>query len=101
MYHIYSKEYCTYCEKVVNLLEDLGLPYKEYKLGEDFSKEVIENLTYVLSGFKYTEDSITFPQVLQDHDEDYAILIGGYNDLDTYLQVKDMLNEELEEVENF
>tara|TARA_Y100001937_G_scaffold127564_1_gene200192 strand:- start:1467 stop:1709 length:243 start_codon:yes stop_codon:yes gene_type:complete len=38
-YVIYSKDGCTYCEKVKKVLQLTGSTFVVYNLGEDFTKE--------------------------------------------------------------
>ena len=38
---VYSKENCIYCMKAKMLLTNKGVPFKEQKLGQDFTRETI------------------------------------------------------------
>lgn len=72
MYTIYSKEGCPHCEKVVKMLDLVGLEYRVYKLGEDFTPDQF------LSEFG---EGSTFPRVLKGEH-----LIGGASDTLVNLQ---------------
>ena len=75
MIEVYSKPNCIFCDKTKNLLRDHQIPFVEYKLNEDFTREILTE--------KYSE-ARSFPVVVID-----GFFIGGY----TELQIR--LNEEL------
>jgi glutaredoxin len=62
-FEIYSKENCSYCYKVKQVLELTGKNFIAYELNRDFSKE-----EFILK----FGDNATFPQVFYD-----SKLIGG------------------------
>lgn len=82
---IYSKNDCSFCDKAKQLLRMHGKDYLEYKLDEDFTREVL--LT------KFPEAK-TFPVIVVD-----GFNIGGYDQLSKYiteerLDNRKLLNEE-------
>lgn len=68
---IYSKPSCSFCEQAKNLLRSKGHIYIEYKLDEDFTKEIL------LSKFP---EAKTFPVIVVD-----GYNIGGYHQLIEHL----------------
>ena len=64
---LYTKESCSYCMSAKILLTNKGIPFKEQKLGEDFTRETL------LEMFPYAK---SFPVVVVD-----GFNIGGYQDL--------------------
>lgn len=71
---IYSKNNCSFCDKAKQLLRMHGKDYVEYKLDEDFTRDVL--LT------KFPEAK-TFPVIVVD-----GFNIGGYH------QLEQQINEE-------
>ena len=71
---IYSKNNCSYCEQAKSLLRSKGKDFIEYKLDEDFTREIL------LSKFP---EAKTFPIIVID-----GFNIGGYN------QLQQQINEE-------
>lgn len=71
---LYSKTNCSHCDQAKQLLRTHGKDYIEYKLDEDFTREIL------LSKFP---EAKTFPVVVVD-----GFHIGGYN------QLLQQLNEE-------
>lgn len=67
---VYSKENCSWCEKVKNLLTLYNLPFKVFMLDVDYTKELIMGM-----GVK------TVPQIFYDGER-----IGGYTDLLEYFE---------------
>jgi len=67
MIEIYTKRYCDYCSKAKELLNSFYIPYKEYVIGEDISRD------WVLENFPHVK---TVPIILKD-----KVIIGGYTDL--------------------
>ena len=74
MIEIYTKDDCVFCDMAKNLLNTAGKPYTEYKLNEDFTREVL--LT------KFPEAK-TYPVIVMD-----GFHIGGFD------QLKNQINEE-------
>ena len=74
MYKIYTKENCDWCVKAKSLMNSLGIPYKELKLGEDYTKEELANL--LPSTLR-----LTVPQVFVHNSR-----VGGYEDLVEYFE---------------
>jgi glutaredoxin len=68
---IYSKKDCAYCDKAKQLLRVHGKDYLEYKLDEDFSREIL------LSKFP---EAKTFPVIVID-----GMNVGGYDQLFRYI----------------
>ena len=75
MYKVYSKESCAYCDAAKQLLELKGLPYVEYRLGRDVSREVLMEML---------PDARTVPQIF--YNEQY---IGDYTKLLERLNTND------------
>lgn len=71
---LYSKTNCSFCDQAKQLLRTHGKDYIEYKLDEDFTREIL------LSKFP---EAKTFPVVVVD-----GFHIGGYQ------QLLHQLNEE-------
>lgn len=71
---IYSKQNCSFCDQAKQLLRIHGKDYIEYKLDEDFTKEIL------LSKFP---EARTFPIIVID-----GFNIGGFE------QLKQQINEE-------
>lgn len=72
---VYSKEDCPWCDKVKNLLEQRNISFSEKVLGQDFSKEDLQEIL--------ERERVTLPQVFID-----GLLIGGYEDLSDELFYK-------------
>jgi glutaredoxin 3 len=74
---VYSKDGCTYCEKIQEVLKLAGLNFVTYKLGKNFDKE----------GF-YSEfgEGATFPQVVLNGQK-----LGGCSNTVKYLQEKQLV----------
>lgn len=68
---IYSKNNCSFCEQAKQILRMHGKNYIEYKLDEDFTREVL------LSKFP---EAKTFPVVVVD-----GFNIGGFEQLKQHL----------------
>ena len=71
---IYTKESCDYCTNAKNLLRIHKKDYVEYKLGEDFTREIL------LSKFP---EAKTYPVIVVD-----GFHIGGFD------QLQQQINEE-------
>lgn len=71
---IYSKNNCSFCDQAKQLLRMHGKDYVEYKLDEDFTREIL------LSKFP---EAKTFPVIVID-----GFNIGGYH------QLEQQINEE-------
>lgn len=71
---VYSKTNCTFCDQAKQLLRMHGKDFIEYKLDEDFTREIL------LSKFP---EAKTFPVVVVD-----GFHIGGYQ------QLQQQINEE-------
>lgn len=71
---VYSKTNCTFCDQAKQLLRMHGKDFIEYKLDEDFTREIL------LSKFP---EAKTFPVVVVD-----GFHIGGYQ------QLHQQINEE-------
>lgn len=68
---IYSKHNCSYCEQAKQILRTHGKNYVEYKLDEDFTREIL------LSKFP---EAKTFPVIVLD-----GFNIGGFEQLKKHL----------------
>ena len=74
MYKIYTKDNCPWCVKAKQLMNTVGVKYKELKLGVDYVREDLEKLLP-------ESLPLTVPQVFI-----YNKRIGGYEDLADYLE---------------
>lgn len=74
---IYSKNNCSFCDQAKQLLRMHGKDYVEYKLDEDFTREIL------LSKFP---EAKTFPVIVVD-----GFNIGGYH------QLEQQINEEIKD----
>ena len=74
---VYSREGCTYCTKVVQVLELAGLNHVVYKLGEDFERDAFYG--------QFGEGS-TFPQVVLDQTN-----LGGCTETVQFLKEKQLV----------
>jgi glutaredoxin len=68
---IYSKDYCSFCDQAKQMLRIHGKDFVEYKLDEDFTREVL------LSKFP---EAKTFPIIVLD-----GFNIGGFEQLKKHL----------------
>lgn len=68
---IYSKNNCSFCEQAKQILKIHGKDYIEYKLDEDFTREIL------LSKFP---EAKTFPVIVMD-----GFNIGGFEQLKRHL----------------
>lgn len=78
---IYSKNNCSFCDKAKQLLRMHGKEYLEYKLDEDFSREIL------LSKFP---EAKTFPVIVVD-----GFNIGGFEQLSKYITEESLDNRKL------
>lgn len=74
MYKMYSKDDCPWCVKAKDLLNNVGVEFKELKLGVDYQKEDLRELLG-------DNLPLTVPQVYINDKR-----IGGYEDLAEYLE---------------
>ena len=74
---VYSKDGCTHCEKIEEVLKLAGLNFVTYKLGKNFDKEGL-----------YSEfgEGATFPQVVLNGQK-----LGGCSNTVKYLQEKQLV----------
>ena len=68
---VYSKTGCGYCDRLVEFMDDKGIAYQKFQLGEDFTSE--DFVTKFGTG-------TTFPQVVRDYET-----IGGMKDTVRFL----------------
>lgn len=68
MYKVYSKENCPFCKRTINALLTFELPFVEYKLGEDFTRE-----DFIEKFEKYNHK--TFPAIYKD-----GTFVGGWEE---------------------
>lgn len=78
---IYSKDGCSNCVKAKQLLTTHNKDYMEYKLNEDFTREIL------LSKFP---EAKTFPVIVVD-----GMNIGGYDQLFHYITEERLDNRKL------
>lgn len=78
---IYSKDNCSYCVQAKQLLKIHGKDYVEYKLDEDFTREIL------LSKFP---EARSYPVIVID-----GFNIGGYDQLNKYITEEHSDNRKL------
>lgn len=78
---IYSKNDCPWCDKARTLLNSKNIPFKELKLGTDFSREQLAEKV----PFNYNK--ITVPQIFFGNDH-----VGGYQDLEDFFKLADAID---------
>lgn len=78
---IYSKTNCTFCEQAKQMLRLHGKDFVEYKLDEDFTREVL------LSKFP---EAKTFPVIVLD-----GFNIGGFEQLKRHLTEETSNNKKI------
>lgn len=81
MVELYTKDNCTYCVQAKQVLRDRQIQFVEYKLNEDFTREII---------LEMFPEAKTFPVVVVD-----GFRIGGFTEL------RQMLNEEMKSTTKF
>lgn len=79
---IYSKDNCQYCTRAKNLMTAKGIIYTEQKLDRDFTIDQLKE--------KFP-DAKSFP-IIEISERGY--LIGGYNELETWVNEWRDLNEQ-------
>ena len=72
---IYSRPFCTFCDKAKDLLNSKRLSYREYVVGVDISREELIH--------KFP-DAKTLPIILRAD----GPMIGGFKELDDHLHNK-------------
>jgi len=85
---VYSREHCNYCALAKNLLQSIGYPYTEHKLGQSFTRESL---------METFPNAKTYPVIVID-----GFNIGGFNELARFVEAvqftnlndKQLLNEE-------
>ena len=73
---VYSKDGCTHCKQIIEVLGLSELNYVEYKLDIDFSKEAF---------FGQFGEGATFPQVVLNGEN-----LGGTKESIKYMKEKDI-----------
>lgn len=68
MYKVYSKEDCIFCKRTIQALKTFELPYEEFKMEWDFTKE-----DFIDKFQKYNHR--TFPAIYKDD-----VFIGGWEE---------------------
>ena len=74
---VYSKEGCSYCDKVQQVLELAGLNFVTYKLDQNFDRD---------SFYGEFGEGSTFPQVVVDGNK-----LGGASSTVKYLKEKQLV----------
>ena len=77
---IYSKDGCSYCDKIENLMLFTEVKYVVYKLGRDFTKEAF---------YEEYGEGATFPQITFDGNK-----IGGCQETIAFLREQKHLPDE-------
>lgn len=70
-FYVYSKDGCGFCDRLTHFMEQKGVQYEKFSLGEDFSSEEF------ITRFGYNS---TFPQVIFENQR-----LGGMKDTVRYL----------------
>tara|TARA_Y100001973_G_C5177444_1_gene322864 strand:+ start:987 stop:1232 length:246 start_codon:yes stop_codon:yes gene_type:complete len=76
-FYVYSKDGCGFCERLTAFMEQKGLNYEKFNLGDDFTSNDFLN--------KFGRAS-TFPQVVMENKH-----LGGLKDTVTYLMKNKMV----------
>ncbi len=71
---IYTKDNCSWCVKAKELMNNIGIPYTELKLGVEFTREELRELIG-------EHLPLTVPQIFV-----YNKRIGGYEDFLEYCE---------------
>ena len=71
VFYIYSKDGCSFCEKLTGYMDKNDINYQKFNLGEDFTPEEFR--------YKFGRSS-TFPQVVLDNKH-----LGGMKDTVRFL----------------
>ena len=82
---IYTKDNCSFCDKAKALLATHKIPYKEYKLNEDFTRDIIREkyplaTTYpvvVVDGF-YIGGSVELSETIMHNNNKLKYLTENY-----------------------
>lgn len=82
MFYIYSLEYCPYSIEAENLVKNNNLPHKIIKVSQNDKDK-----------YKKQNKWNTFPQVFYKHKTNQKKLIGGYSDLNNYIETVNIINE--------
>ena len=78
---IYTNEGCSYCTMAKELLAKQGMPYKEMKLGSDFTREFI---------IEHYPGRTSYPVIVID-----GMCVGGYYGLKDYLALSEGTEDNL------
>ena len=83
---IYALEECPYCKSAVKLLDTHKIKY---------NKIIVENETKIKEKYKKQCDMETFPMIFIQNPENEKkyMKLGGFSDLQTYIQLSKQLNE--------
>lgn len=76
MIQIYTKPNCSYCSYAKTFMRENNIPYIEYKLDLDFTRD------YIVEKFPFAS---TYPVILVE-----GIYIGGFTDLKTLYESGDL-----------
>lgn len=82
---IYSKPTCPFCVKAKRLLEKNNIPFTEMIVGQNATKEDIQDL---VDGLGLNVKIRTVPQIFLKYsvlDTDHTEYVGGHDDLVYYL----------------
>lgn len=75
---IYTKPTCGYCVQAKNLLNSKGIPFKEFTIGTNASKEDIQQR---INGLGSSAQVKTVPQIFYIDKNNITTYIGGFTDL--------------------
>lgn len=77
MFVIYGKDNCQFCERAKALLTQKGLEYTYLRMGVDYTREELLELV---------PDARTVPQIWVEDDVEFTKRVGGYTELEKFLQ---------------
>ncbi len=82
MFIIYALEYCHYSQLAIELSKELNLKCKIIEVKQINKQKIKKQNNYQ-----------TFPQVFYKHKTQQKKIIGGYNDLQNYMDIISSLNQ--------
>ena len=69
---IYTKDLCGYCDAAKNLLDHMKVPYTQFKIGEDITRNEL---------LEIAPNAKTAPQIVI-----HGQVVSGYDDLCEYIE---------------
>lgn len=80
---IFTKPNCPFCVDAKALLKNNGIPYDELTVGKDVTKEDIQEMVDAMNVHVKVR---TVPQIFFIHEDARTTYIGGFNELNKYVQ---------------